>query len=104
MASGLHELQNSCKPEANYRDLRVTPVRFYDLHSDARQFKSHRPMNLQHANLTRLDVQYRDLRDICTPYWNPASRLMIENSERTGQVIEKAHCIILAHISGSVPR
>ena len=55
----------------NYRNhallrvrLRVTPVRFYDLHSDARQFKSHRPMNLQRANLNRLDVQRRDLRDL----------------------------------------
>ena len=42
----------------------MTPVRFYDLHSDARQFKSHRPMNLQRANLNRLDVQRRDLRDL----------------------------------------
>ena len=55
----------------NYRNhvllrvrLRVTPVRFYNLHSDARQFKSHRPMNLQRANLNRLDVQRRDLRDL----------------------------------------
>ena len=42
----------------------MTPVCFYDLHSDARQFKSHRAMNLQCANLNRLDVQCRDLHDL----------------------------------------
>ena len=49
---------------AQLSDLRVVPVRFYDLHSDTRQFKFHRPMNLQRANLNRLDVQRRDLRDL----------------------------------------
>ena len=45
-------------------DLHVTPVHFHNLHGDARQFKSHRPMNLQCANLNRLDMLHRDLRDL----------------------------------------
>ena len=34
------------------------------IHSDARRFESYCPMNLQHANLNRLDVARRDLRDL----------------------------------------